>query len=322
MEEYMNEKIENYYNQILDFCNKHGYELITDKQQIKNRESKIKYLCPKHGIYETKLTSILQNKICYDCSRESASKKRVETTLQKRQNVLYSRLIESCNEAGYKLLTTKNELTGYKQEIKYLCPIHGEQTMKAGNLVSGKHCMQCRNDLSRELFQLDKDTVISRIEKCGGALLNPDDYINQDTKNLKILCPRCGNEFVTSLSNFTQHGGQVCKDCYRKESLGELKVRTYLEKHNISYIPQYWFPDCRDINPLPFDFYLLDYNILIEFDGRQHFEETHYFNYSFNKNLLHDQIKNKYCFDNKIKLIRIPFFQINKVDEILEKEIA
>ena len=38
----MNEKIENYYNQILDFCNKHGYELITDKQQIKNRESKIK----------------------------------------------------------------------------------------------------------------------------------------------------------------------------------------------------------------------------------------------------------------------------------------
>lgn len=109
----------------------------------------------------------------------------------------------------------------------------------------------------------------------------------------------------------------MCEDCYKKESIGEIKVRHFLEEHNLNFKPEYWFPDCRDINPLPFDFYLPDYNTIIEFDGIQHFYDTHYFNTSFEKNKKHDRIKNEYCDEHNINLIRIPYWDINKVDEIL-----
>ena len=100
-----------------------------------------------------------------------------------------------------------------------------------------------------------------------------------------------------------------------------MKIRKYLELHNIDFYPEHWFPDCRDEKPLPFDFYLYNNNIAIEFDGEQHFEDTHYFNYSIEKNRLHDEIKTDYCRKNDIKLIRIPYWDLNKIDKILDKEL-
>lgn len=91
---------------------------------------------------------------------------------------------------------------------------------------------------------------------CGGNLLNPDDYINNTTKNLQITCPECGDPFITSLRNFTQHGGQLCEKCHRIRSVGESKIANYLRDRNILFEREKWFSDCRAINPLPFDFYL------------------------------------------------------------------
>ena len=56
---------------------------------------------------------------------------------------------------------------------------------------------------------------------------------------------------------------------------------------------------------------------VIEFDGKQHFSETHYFNCSFGKIQLHDLIKNKYCKENDIELLRIPYWNIDKIEIIL-----
>ena len=134
-------------------------------------------------------------------------------------------------------------------------------------------------------------------------------------------CFECGNPFKTSLRNFTQHGGQVCKNCCNVESLGEKRIRIYLENNSILFEKQKWFPDCRDRNPLPFDFYLQEYNLLIEYDGRQHFEETDYFTYPLKTIQYHDQIKNNYCLINCIRLIRIPYWNYNKIEEILKQEL-
>ena len=105
------------------------------------------------------------------------------------------------------------------------------------------------------------------------------------------------------------------------ESLGEKRIRIYLENNSILFEKQKWFPDCRDRNPLPFDFYLQKYNLLIEYDGRQHFEETDYFTYPLEITQHHDQIKNNYCLTNGIHLIRIPYWNYNKIEEILEQEL-
>lgn len=85
--------------------------------------------------------------------------------------------------------------------------------------------------------------------------------------------------------------------------------------NNITNIHSYWnlffltFDDCRDINLLPFDFYLPDYNLCIEYDGIHHFEINEYFGgvdrLKYTKK--HDKIKNIYCKLNNIKLIRISY---------------
>ena len=74
---------------------------------------------------------------------------------------------------------------------------------------------------------------------------------------------------------------------------------------------------------MPFDFYLPKYNILIEYDGKQHFlyggfgiDLLEFMNLKYR-----DNIKTKYCEDNNIKLIRIPYWEFDNVEKILELEL-
>lgn len=254
---------------------------------------------------------------CYKCRH----KKRYENNLIKRQNSLYERALEACSKKGYILLTDKSEIKNNVTYIEYLCPIHGVQKMRISNLISGKGCPQCRIDNAREKYKLSKSDIVLRVAECGGNLLNPDDYINRYIKNLKIDCPSCGEPFVTSFVNFTQHGGQLCSNCKRIESLGESEVRRYLEKYNIEFESEKWFDDCRDLKPLPFDFYLPIFNMCIEFDGSQHYYDKGEFSGGIEYVKKHDKIKNDYCKENNIYLIRIPYWKIDKINEILNKEL-
>lgn len=83
-----------------------------------------------------------------------------------------------------------------------------------------------------------------------------------------------------------------CPVCSR--SKGELKIESFLLEKSILFKPEYKFTDCRDINPLPFDFYLPELNTCIEYD----------------------EIKNEYCREKCIKLIRIKY--TSDVESILQ----
>ena len=180
---------------------------------------------------------------CTNC----VGNKCAEITLLKRQDALYQKLLDKCQDNNYRLLTKKNDIKNNLTVIDYECYAHGVHHMRIANMLSGKKCPDCSRDNNRKHFQLDKNHIQSEIEKYGGVLLNPDDYINNQTKNLKVICPECKKEFVTSLRSFVQHGGQVCKECSKKsESIGERKIRYYLEDNSIEYLQEHWFPDCRD----------------------------------------------------------------------------
>ena len=62
---------------------------------------------------------------------------------------------------------------------------------------------------------------------------------------------------------------QGCKKC--NESKGEKEISSILSENKLTFTRQKRFKDCRNINPLPFDFYLPEKNICVEFDGEQHF---------------------------------------------------
>jgi very-short-patch-repair endonuclease len=110
---------------------------------------------------------------------------------------------------------------------------------------------------------------------------------------------------------------------FSKTSYGEKKIIKFLDKNNIKYNHQYKFDDCFYINKLIFDFYLPNQNICLEFDGKQHFEPIKIFGgvEAFEKLKLRDKIKNEYCIEKGIKMIRISYEDINIIDKILEENL-
>ena len=106
-----------------------------------------------------------------------------------------------------------------------------------------------------------------------------------------------------------------------KNSKGEGYIQSHLKKNNINFETEKTFKDCEDLRCLRFDFYVPNYNLLIEYDGIQHFKSTLRckFNEFFNI-LKRDQIKNMYAITNKINLLRIPYnIKSDKIEYIIKE---
>lgn len=135
---------------------------------------------------------------------------------------------------------------------------------------------------------------------------------------IDILCKSCNRIFSQLPSAHMQ--GQGCPYC--NFSKGETRVSVVLTDLHIQYIPQYSFVDCRYISNLFFDFYLPEMNICIEYDGEFHyttnglFKEEHLI-----LNKQRDKVKDKYCEDNNIKLIRIPYWEFDNIENILKENL-
>lgn len=124
------------------------------------------------------------------------------------------------------------------------------------------------------------------------------------------------NEIYSQKSN--------CPHCYK--SKGEGRIERFLIKNNISYVREYKFDDCKDKRKLKFDFAIFKNEniiLLIEYDGVLHFYP---YGYREEKDSLEnrkrrDGIKNEYCKNNNIPLVRIPYWKYEKIEKILEKEL-
>lgn len=120
-------------------------------------------------------------------------------------------------------------------------------------------------------------------------------------------CGRC----IVVRSDRLQNGNTKSCGCLERSN-GEQEIKNLLDKNNICYREQYRFFDCRDKNPLPFDFAILDNQEkvirLIEFDGEQHFQERQGWT-DLQDIQRKDNIKTQYCKDNNILLVRLSYHQ-------------
>lgn len=179
----------------------------------------------------------------------------------------------------------------------------------------GQRCPACKggvrkspNTFKREVYELvgDEYTLLSEYEN--------------SHKHVKIKHNKCNSEYLISPTAFL--GGKRCPVC--NESHGEQKVAHYLDTINEPYIRQHKFKDCIYKSELPFDFYLPLKNILIEYDGEQHYKPIPHFGgverYRIRK--LRDSIKTNFANENNIRLVRIPYYlKDNEIYNVIKKEL-
>jgi very-short-patch-repair endonuclease len=150
-------------------------------------------------------------------------------------------------------------------------------------------------------------------------------YINNYTK-IEIFCFKHGSFWQIPYNHLRGKGCPICRN-----SKGELKIYNFLKENDIPFIQQKWFKNCRnDITNrvLRFDFYIPSKNLLIEYDGKQHFVSKGYIG-SFIcsedtlKNIkLKDEIKNEFVKNNNIDLLRISYKKIYYINKILKEKFS
>ena len=186
---------------------------------------------------------------------------------------------------------------------------------KARERLIQKHQLNAQEKMIGKKF--GKLTVLSDSGKrsaCGNII-----YICQcECGN---TCERIGSNLITN-----QNKEEYIPSCGCIYSPGQEKIIKILSKYNISYEQEKVFDTCvlESGKKARFDFFISNPGYIIEYDGQQHFT---YSNKGWNteehfiKTKQHDQIKNQWCFDNNIPIIRIPYTQLSKLslqDLILE----
>lgn len=147
--------------------------------------------------------------------------------------------------------------------------------------------------------------------------LTPSDVTCGTSKRVWWLCNK-GHEWNVGVGSRVNTG---CPKC--KRSRAEEEIHKILTEKNIRFIQEYRSKECMYRKTLPFDFYLPDHNILIEANGKQHYESIEFYGGEkmFELRKKRDKIKREYAKKNNIKLLEIPYWDFDKIEEILKKEL-
>ena len=200
--------------------------------------------------------------------------------------------------------------SGLRQNRKILwececgCQNHTHINVRSDALTTGntKSCgCSKKNNTNRRVNLTNK-----RHGHITALYLHPQ--LKKYNQNLIWICKcDCGRLLEVSTANF--YNINSCGKCLN-QSFGQEKISQLLEINNIDYQQEKTFNTCRfpKTHALArFDFYVNN-KYLIEFDGKQHFQQDKNSNWQgLDYIRAHDEIKNQWCKDNNIPLIRIPY---------------
>lgn len=179
------------------------------------------------------------------------------------------------------------------------------------SLLSGNGCPECGKKIISQKLSKTHEQYVNELKEYNPNVEVIELYINALTP-IKHKCKIDGHEWKAAPAHLLRDTG--CPVC--SNSKGEAKVRKWLDEHNIIYETEKRFRGCKDKKTLPFDFYLPNHNVCIEYDGEQHYKPVNFCginkelsNKHFESTKKHDAIKNEYCKNNGIRLIRIPYYQ-------------
>lgn len=268
----------------------HGNEYDYSKVNYTVATQKICIICNKHGEFWQIPRRHIQGEGCPKCAIEKrANQKRLsEEEFIKRAKEIYP-------QYNYDKVKYKNYLT----KVIIECPIHGNFEIAPGNLLSNKQgCAKCHGGVS-----IDTNEFKIRALKVHG---NRYDYSNVNYINSRtlvdIICIKHGNFQQTPANHLSGQGCPICS-----LSKGEQQIIQILNEHEIDYIHQYKVV----VNNKTYyiDFYVPDYKLYIEYNGKQHYEYIQYFHEggrTLEEQQERDEIIRNYCKD-KGELLEIPY---------------
>lgn len=273
-----------------------------------NFHTKMDFRCVCGEIHQATPDHLLHGGLCYKCGRIKASNNYKRTQQEFVDEVMMKN----------KNIEVVGNYTTIKNNIDVECKVCGYKWSPIAETLIRKDpcgCPKCSGRIKTN----DEFVNDVKIKQPTLKLLNK--YVNSVTK-LKFHCTVCDEDIYITPNKIMN--GQGCPNCAR--SHGELLVSSYLTHKKINYQQQYriYYNDSRYY----FDFALILPNnnqiALIEYDGEQHYQpvdfagkgeewaESH-----FADTQLRDSIKDQYCKDNNIPLLRIPYWDYNNIDKIL-----
>lgn len=189
--------------------------------------------------------------------------------------------------------------------MRCFCDKHNYNTSKTmQEILKGQGCYYCGLEKLSETKFLSLEEFQRRVSEKTENVVTLE--YNGIHSKAKFKCKLCNHEWYSNADTMITNGKQ-CPNCMNYYN-GEHIIKNILDKWGILYEEQFRFSECRDKRPLPFDFYLFNDNVCIEFDGQQHFIQRKGWT-KLEEIQRHDEIKNLFCKNNNIKLIRIPYWE-------------
>lgn len=280
--------------------NKYDYSLV----EYKNSTTKIKIICPIHGEFMQTSKDHLAGKGCILCGGHKKSS--LEEFISRAKKV-----------HGNKYDYSKARYINAKKPICITCPKHGDFWQTPDNHIRGQGCKLCANNAFKKMYKKEQALFISKAIEIHGNKYDYSlvDYVNNKTA-VKIICLIHGIFMQPPITHYKSGCPKCCS------SHGEEKILNYLNNKDLKFFKEYKFDDLFDKRRLSFDFYLPEYKLLIEYNGIQHYKNV--FNKQRKKLLLqkhHDWLKRKYAKENGYRLLTIPYWEYDNIENIIMEEL-
>lgn len=247
--------------------------------------------CGNTYITTTNYLTSGKRKQCQKCGyRENGLKKRKDMTGEKFGRLLVLEMIYNDKHRAF---------------CKCICECGKEKIVLASNLKRGttKSC-GCLEKESR----YNRNHVLNLKGKKYG-LLTVLEFKGIDHSGSALWTCKCDCGNLSCVQGKRLTSGKTYSCGCLKKSKRELEIEKILDELEETYIREYRFFNCRNVYPLPFDFYLPNYKLCIEVQGEQHYKSIEYFGGEERLNIQrkNDLIKKDYCKNNNITLIEIPY---------------
>jgi ssDNA-binding Zn-finger/Zn-ribbon topoisomerase 1 len=291
----------------------HGHAYDYTKVNYRSTHEPVTIICREHGAFSQSPSSHLhQASGCIECGKRATADKLRMTT---KDFIAKARQVH-----GDRFDYSKVDYRNSDSNITIVCPKHGAFEQLPYNHLDGKGCERCARELQGQRQRSTTEEFITKARKVHGDRFDYGLVAYQSAiEKVTIVCREHGPFVLTPNSHLSGTGCDACT-----ESKGEFRIAELLDKSVELYHREWMHPECVDSRPLRFDFFAPALNLLIEYDGRQHFEAVDLFGGedSLAETQRRDQIKNGFADENGYRLLRIPYWDFQRIDQILAEAIS